>query len=689
MQPSPLYRGELVAVPTAHHTAAPEQSPFASLLAQGNAARTAQLDQLDAAILDNYEYGLEQNRAASARQIEADTRTSLIDKMSRNNGDPEGFFDANGIYQKEKAELFMQQQLSLLDGFDQGFISQNARRKAQDAHARTRDALDVMMKYTILRSVQERATLAAKQNYDLAMAQRDYAGAAAAARDGGNTGAFSPQQAGILEAKANDALTEQNIYYIADSNPAELNAIITDPDTPQQFKNLARRLAEEKRDQFNAVTIQPETMEQSASSSRKKSAADNIAHIQSAVPQPVYDLWEKHKGVFRDNPEALKEAVDLAPEVATLMIYRPGDPRQEQHFKETFKALGVSESYLNDIIKTRQENLSSAAVVNTRKLYDNLPRVKNLTPQNEKFLAQAKQEYDKLEQQALADTEAGVTQDPANRERMTLLKRRIDGFVQLAKESREKDYAIINARYERWYAEEKAKRGGALIDPSIAANQFFNLADEYFKQNKSREAAFAKYATTEYTQTLAANKNRLAKEAAAGVRSVTSSLMKQGLKAAMSPAKNIAQNITREILFKHGQTHQLRLIYNELQDELPHFQDSARNIIYVPTGTKTTDRISLQTPGRKAISAEVIETDKITSPKLSGGLVFNLGDIEEVEQYNSITIYGNRAFIYASSANTLLPDELDEGLDLEGAADYEEATQVSDEYLNGNFPMDY
>lgn len=686
MQPSPLYRGELVAVPTAHHTAAPEQSPFASLLAQGNAARTAQLDQLDAAILDNYEYGLEQNRAARARQIEADTRTSLIDKMSRNNGDPEGFFDANGIYQKEKAELFMQQQLSLLDGFDQGFISQNARRKAQEAHAQTRDALDVMMKSTILRSVQERATLAAKQNFDLAMAQRDYAGAAAAARDGGNTGAFSPQQAGILEAKANDALTEQNIYNIADTNPAKLNAIITDPDTPQQFKNLARRLAEEKRDQFNAVTIQPETMEQSASSSRKKSAADNIAHIQSAVPQPVYDLWEKHKGVFKDNPEALKEAVDLAPEVATLMIYRPGDPRQEQHFKETFKALGVSESYLNDIIKTRQENLSAAAVVNTRKLYDNLPRVKNLTPQNEKFLAQAKQEYDKLEQQALADTQAGITQDPANREHLTLLKRRIDGFVQLAKESREKDYATINARYERWYAEEKAKRGGALIDPSIAANKFFNLADEYFKQNKSREAAFAEYATTEYTQTLAANKNRLAKEAAAGVRSVTSSLMKQGLKAAMSPAKNVAQNITREILFKNGQTHQLRLIYNELQDELPHFQDSARNIIYVPPGTKTTDRITLQTPGKKAVSVEVMESDKVTSPKLSGGLVFNLGDIEEVEQYNSITIYGNRAFIYASSANTLFPDD---GVDPQGASDYEEATQVSDEYPLGIFPQNY
>lgn len=683
---SPLYRGELVAVPTAHHTAAPEQSPFASLLAQGNAARTAQLDQLDAAILDNYEYGLEQNRAARARQIEADTRTALIDKMSRKNGDADGIFDVNGIYQKEKAELFMQQQLSLLDGFDQGFISQNARRKAQEAHARTRDALDVMMKSTILRSVQERATLAAKENYDLAMAQRDYAGAAAAARDGGHTGAFSPQQAGILEAKANDALTEQNIYNIADTNPADLNTIITDPNTPQQFKNLARRLAEEKRDQFNAVTIQPETMEQSASSSRKKAAADNIAHIQSAVPQPVYDLWEKHKGVFKDNPEALKEAVDLAPEVATLMIYRPGDPRQEQHFKETFKALGVSESYLNDIIKTRQENLSAAAVVNTRKLYDNLPRVKNLTPQNEEFLAQAKQEYDKLEQQALADTKAGITQDPANRERMTLLKRRIDGFVQLAKESREQDYAIINARYERWYAEEKAKRGGSLPDPSIAANHFFNLADEYFKQNKSREAAFAKYARTEYSQTLAANSNRLAKEAAAGVRSVTSSLMKQGINAATSSAKNVAQNITREILFKNGQTHQLRLIYNELQNELPHFRETARNILYVPPGTKTTDRITLQTPGKKAVSVEVMESDKVTSPKLSGGLVFNLGDIEEVEQYNSITIYGNRAFIYASSANTLFPDD---GVDPQGAADYETATQVSDEYPLGNFPQNY
>lgn len=687
MQPSPLYRGELVAVPTAHHTAAPEQSPFASLLAQGNAARTAQLDQLDSAILDNYEYGLEQNRAARARQIEADTRTALIDKMSRKNGDADGFFDVNGVYQKEKAELFMQQQLSLLDGFDQGFISQNARRKAQEAHAQTRDALDVMMKSTILRSVQERATLAAKQNYDLAMAQRDYAGAAAAARDGRNTGAFSPQQAGILEAKANDALTEQNIYNIADSNPAELNAIITDPDTPQQFKNLARRLAEEKRDQFNAVTIQPETMEKSASSSRKKSAEDNIAHIQSAVPQPVYDLWEKYKGVFKDNPEAVKEAVDIAPEVATLMMFRPGDERQAQHFKDTFKALGVSESYLNDIIKTRQENLSAAAVVNTRKLYDNLPRVKNLTPQNEQFLAQAKQEYDTLEQQAFADTEAGVTQDPANRERMTLLKRRIDGFVQLAKESREQDYSTINARYERWYAEEKAKRGGALIDPSIAANQFFNLADEYFKQNKSREAAFAKYATTEYTKTLAANRERLAKEAAAGVRSVTSSLMKQGLKAATQQAKKITENITPELLFKNGQTHQLRLIYNELQDELPHFKDSARNIIYVPPGTKTTDRITLQTPGKKAISAEVIETDKITTPKLSGGLVFNLGDIEEVERYNSITIYGNRAFIYASSANTLLPE--DEGIDPQGASDIEEATQVSEAYPLGNFPQNY
>lgn len=684
---SPLYNGELIAVPQAHHTAAPEQSPFASLLAQGRAARTAQLDQLDAAILDNYEYSLELNRAARARQVEKDTRTALIDKMSRNNGDTEGFFDKNGIYQKDKAELFMQQQLARLDGFDQGFITQNARRKAQQAHAHTRDALDVMMKTTILRSVQERATLAAKENYNLAMEQRDYAGAAAAARDGGHTGAFTPQQAAIMEQKANDALTEQNIYNTAETNPADLNTIITDPNTPQQFKNLARRLAEEKRDQLQAVTLQPEPMEKSATSSRRKTAADNIAHIRSAVPQPVYDLWEKHKGLFKDNPEAQKEAEDLAPEAATLMIYRPGDPRQEQHFRETFKALGVPETYLNNIIKTRQENLSAAAVVNTRKLYDNLPHATNLTPQNEQFLRQLQQEYNQLEQQALADTQAGITQDTADRERMTLLKRRIDGLTQLAKDSREKDYAIINARYERWYTEEKAKRGGTLPPASDAATQFYNIADDYFYRNKSRPAAFSEYARTEYTQTLAANKNRLAKEAAAGVRSVTSSLMKQGLKAASTPMQKIADNITREQLIQNGQTHQLRLIYNELQDELPHFRETSRNIIYVPPGTKTTDRITLQTPGRKAISAEVMETDKVTSPKLSGGLVFNLGDIEEVERYNSITIYGNRALIYTSTANTLLPE--DEGIDLQGAEDYETATQISDQYPLGNFPQNY
>lgn len=694
MQPSPLYNGNLIAVPQAFHTEAQEKSPFADLLAQGNQARTAMLDQLDATITDTYEYSLEQNRAAQTRQIESDIRSSLIERMALAPGHKDSFFDRNGIYLKAKAENFMNTQLSRLDGLDKGFITQNARRNAAEANAKTRDALDIMMKSTILRSIQQQAEQGVKRNYDLAMKQGDYTAAGAIARESAKNGIQTEQEAEIMALDADKAATIRDIDAAAQAgDKAALYRYAKAAFIDTSINDHAEQRLQELNRKTRAATLQPLTLEQqdklnnqqqdkqNAKTSKYK---DNLATLRPGIPKELRDLYLKHKGVFKNNPAAVQDAEQHAASIATSMILSL-DPTEAENFKQSMTALGVSASHLDNIIKERREQISAATEVDTKKLFDNLPALNVFNAENKAKVEAWQKEYNTISAQAMEDNKNGITTDPATKAYIQDLKDTLNRWNRYEKEAREKMYADINGQYTNWLLQEKEKSNGKAPDASVRATKFFNLADSYLKEKVKRtwEGEFG----NTYTRQVAANAKRLEQQRqTAAIDRLNTSVSTAGdaIRTALKPKQKPKQKpITAADFARNAKDHYLTDVVDEaIIPQLPDF-DTA-NAVYVPKGTKTADQLIVELPNGYVTEAKVYETEHVTEPVLSDYLK---ADIGTKIQYNTISLYKNRAIIHYREPYGLFPE--DDGVDPQGAQDIEEATQVSDEYPLGNFLQNY
>lgn len=685
MQPSPLYNGNLIAVPQAFHTEAQEKSPFADLLAQGNQARTAMLDQLDATITDTYEYSLEQNRAAQTRQIESDIRSSLIERMALAPGHKDSFFDKNGIYLKAKAENFMNTQLARLDGLDKGFITQNARRNAAEANAKTRDALDIMMKSTILRSIQQQAEQGVNRNYALAMKQGDYPAAGAIARESAKNGIKTEQEAESMALDADKAATIRDIDAAAQAgDKAALYRYAKADFIDTSINDHAEQRLQELNRKTRAATLQPLTLkqqdkqnEQNAKTAKYK---DNLATLRPGIPKELRDLYLKHKGVFKNNPAAVQDAEQHAASIATSMILSL-DPTEAENFKQSMTALGVSSSHLDSIIKERREQISAATEVDTKKLFDNLPALNIFNAENQGRVEAWQKEYNTLSAQAMEDHKNGITTDPATKAYIQGLKDTLNRWNRYEKEAREKMYSDINGQYTNWLLQEKAKSNGKEPAASVRATKFFNLAESYLKEKVER--AWGGEFRTTYTQQISANEKRLEQQRqAAAIDRLNTSVSTAGdaIRTALKPKQ---KPITAADFARNAKAHSLAYIVDEaIIPQLPDF-DTA-NAVYVPKGTKTADQLIVELPNGYVTEAKVYETEHVTGPVLSDYLK---ADIGTKIQYNTISLYKNRAIIHYREPYGLFPP--DDGVDEQGAQDIEEATPVSDEYPLGNFSQNY
>lgn len=244
---------------------------------------------------------------------------------------------------------------------------------------------------------------------------------------------------------------------------------------------------------LDAINSMLDSIDFGASENTKKlkKNADGTVTVQSAdapggLPPSMVNMWRKHQGDFKNNPDALKDATPVCIAWARNHITSVDDAEEEARVKSVFKCFGLDDSTANDVIKSRRNELSGVDY-NPGKLLDGVGAKYIMPAATLKAYNQDKETLKSLNQmndRELYKDSGQRTPGGAilkNNELKRNLETKIAQQDAYVKYETAKAKASVDARYQIW------KNENPEATPEEQCNKYANLSVEYFNQFKPAE----------------------------------------------------------------------------------------------------------------------------------------------------------------------------------------------------------
>lgn len=624
----PIYRASQYRNTAVHQPGRAPQTniptPDFSQQAKASAAMVDHADQLQNTIIEEIEYS---SSLAEEQRIFDLTNNTLAEYQRRDNlpdGDPESWYDENGIFRQNEFNAWESEQLHQLSTTPTaGFIRPESKRKVHANALDTRNRLHEQLTANLDKSIPKRARQRLATSYENHINMGQYAQAIKVVSEAPAWVMNDEDKLALIHSANQGYIISEATLAASSGNPAAFLNTYT-----KHLPNADRNTLIKLRDLARRVTSAAPNASVSRNSNGSVSYKEEYPNLPMGVPDYVYDFYTQNGGqpAFKADSNLRMQALSQLQRFAAESI-RGNDPIAIEKVKQVAALMGLDDTAASSVITPVVNRYTKANEYNPSKTSQKLVSWRNFVDGDYSTLIRMQDSRIDSAQANLIKAITAATIAPDDKEaakhvdqmRIALEKEEA-ALAALAADFKQQESeaeTLALAAYDNWRASNPNATQAECI------TQYYDYLDDYAPgvnaaSLQQKELDLAETAAQEFEEAYSVQLDS---------ESYDKNVQSTDFKRQYELNQEAAQTYTLECSTAMSST--LENTNNEA-------------IIYLPADSSETREYIPVSVGKTSIPAKVVKTDKVATAMLSNMLQLQLGVLGS-PGYNTILFAKGKA----------------------------------------------